>query len=416
MRIFLVKMTHCGIRGFLTLGCFTKHSLAYSLYIMLLWIGNITAAPYQPASASIVLEKVAPLDDSESKALLQLRQQLLRSPSDEKLAVTYAKQAIKQGRRLGDPRYFGYAEAALQKWLLLSLPSTEVLLLRASLKESKHDFSGALSDLQSALRQSPTNNQAWLNQANIFTVQGEYDQAVASCKQLRNVAPLIAATCLASAASLNGKAERSYRYLQHILQSNDNNESTIKLWSLTVLADIATRLGDYKNAENFYRSALSLDKKDTYLLGAYADLLIDSTRYREAIMLLQEHRSVDGLLLRLAIAKLKIQEPNVVQDIAEIEARFAANKLRGDDGIHLREEARFVLHILNQPKQALALAESNWLVQKEPWDHRILLESSIQSQNNTGIATIKQWMAKTGLEDKTLQMLLANNINNNQGR
>src|SRR5437588_11570286 len=51
-----------------------------------------------------------------------------------------------------------------------------------------------------------------------------------------------------------------------------------------------------------------------------------------------------------------------------------ANLLRAPDDrhrVHIREEARFTLHLLNDPQTALKLAQENWQVQKESADLRI---------------------------------------------
>jgi hypothetical protein len=78
--------------------------------------------------------------------------------------------------------------------------------------------------------------------------------------------------------------------------------------------------------------------------------------------------------------------------------RFEASRLRGDR-VHVREEARFTLHLLNDPKKALQLAQENWQVQKEPADARILLESALAAQDAASIETMRDWLKKT----KTLQ-------------
>ena len=52
-----------------------------------------------------------------------------------------------------------------------------------------------------------------------------------------------------------------------------------------------------------FKQALALGRRDPYLLGAYADLLLDQGRAREAAELLKNENRADGLLLRLALAE-----------------------------------------------------------------------------------------------------------------
>jgi hypothetical protein len=65
--------------------------------------------------------------------------------------------------------------------------------------------------------------------------------------------------------------------------------------------------------------------------------------------------------------------------------------MRGDR-VHIREEARFTLHLLNDPKTALKFAEENWQVQKEPADIRILLESALAAH----VESARGWLKQTG--------------------
>jgi hypothetical protein len=62
--------------------------------------------------------------------------------------------------------------------------------------------------------------------------------------------------------------------------------------------------------------------------------------------------------------------------VEALKARFEAGHLRGDF-VHQREESLFCLRLLNQPEQALRLAEGNWQVQHEPADILILVQSAL---------------------------------------
>jgi hypothetical protein len=67
--------------------------------------------------------------------------------------------------------------------------------------------------------------------------------------------------------------------------------------------------------------------------------------------------------------------------------------------VHVREEARFTLHLLNDPNAALKLARENWGVQKEPADIRILLEAALAAHDAAEADAARDWLKKTGLED-----------------
>ena len=120
--------------------------------------------------------------------------------------------AIEAARETGDPRFLGQAQAALAPWWTAADPPPAALLLRATVKQSQHDFSGALADLDRLLAARAGDGQALLTRATILTVQGRYADAQRDCaKLLRLASGLVTTACFAGAASLNGDAAGAYR-------------------------------------------------------------------------------------------------------------------------------------------------------------------------------------------------------------
>ena len=81
---------------------------------------------------------------------------------------------IERSREEGDPRYLGYAEAVLAPWWKLSKPPVDILVLRATLLQSTHQFDKALADIDAVLKLDSANGQAWITRATILQVQGKY--------------------------------------------------------------------------------------------------------------------------------------------------------------------------------------------------------------------------------------------------
>jgi hypothetical protein len=134
-------------------------------------------------------------------------------------------------------------------------------------------------------------------------------------------------------------------------------------------------------------------------------MLLDQSQPQEVTALLRDKTRADPLLLRYALA-LKLQHSKELQpQVDQLRDRFEASRLRGDR-VHIREEARFTLHLLNDPQTALKLAQENWQVQKEPADLRILLESALAAQDAASTETARDWMKSSGLEDAQLERLL----------
>lgn len=366
------------------------------------------AAPYVPASDSDVLERlpVSPLDPS-TRRLQALRQALAARPDDLDLALRVARDYIAQGHALADPRYYGYAQGALAPWWAAEKPPAPVLVLRATIRQHDHDFTAALDDLSLALRADPTNAQAWLTRAVVLQVRGEYAEARRSCLEVLQLStPLVAATCLSSIDSLTGDATKSYDLLRNVLAKATNADSAARAWALTTLAEIAARTGQTQTADNHFQQALSLGVSDQYLLGAYADFLLDLGRPGAVRDLLQGWTRVDALLLRLALAEAMLSAPDLGPHVEALRDRFAAARLRGDT-VHRREEARFALRLLQQPDVALQLARANWEVQREPWDARLLLETASAMSDTAAARPVADFLARNGTEDVTLARLVA---------
>ena len=74
------------------------------------------AAPYLPASGAQVIETLPRRGDPVQQELRRLRAQLNAQPNDVALAATLARRYIALGRSETDPRYLGYAQAALAPW------------------------------------------------------------------------------------------------------------------------------------------------------------------------------------------------------------------------------------------------------------------------------------------------------------
>src|SRR4029450_8723992 len=129
--------------------------------------------------------------------LQALRQELAQNPMDLDLALRVAQAYVERGRAQSDPRYYGYAQAALAPWWPLAEPPTAVLVLRATIRQHNHEFEQALADLSRAVEAAPRNAAAWWTRAIVLQVRGDYAEARTSCQQLLQLAnPVVGASCL----------------------------------------------------------------------------------------------------------------------------------------------------------------------------------------------------------------------------
>ncbi|HTD04437.1 hypothetical protein [Undibacterium sp.] len=373
---------------------------------MLLMAGTAAATPYTPADGKQIVEHLPSRNDPAQREFQRLRQLLAAKPDAVGIAAELAQKYIDAARNDGDPRYLGYAQAVLAPWWSQAQPPLEVRVLRATLLQSTHQFPAALADLNAVLREDRDNAQAWLTRATVLQVQGQYAQAKNSCMHLYALAPeLVTITCLSNIGNLNGDAERSYALLAETYRKNINTGPGIRAWVLTLLAEMSARRGDARAAEQWYRQAMKL-APDSYLLGSYADFLLDQQRAAEVLPLLKDKTRVDALLLRYALALRAQGAADAGAQSEVLGQRFAAAMLRGDT-VHQREQARYELQLKGNAAAALKLAQRNWAVQKEAADVRIYLQAAAAAGDAQAAAPVLAWIKQNGLQDAALAPLIA---------
>jgi tetratricopeptide (TPR) repeat protein len=231
-----------------------------------------TSAPFVPEFESQVLEHLPfAANNPVIRELGALRERLKNEPHDLPLAVRVAQGYLELGRVTGDPRYSGYAQAALTPWWDLNQPPDAILVLRATLRQRVHQFDAALKDLAEVLARNPRNAQARLTRATVLQVQGAYDAAREDCLALKNLTQELTWTaCLMSANGVAGKLRESYEQLRKAVNRQPDVQQGVRGWVLTSLAEMAARAGMPEDAQSHFQTALADDAADNYLLGAYA--------------------------------------------------------------------------------------------------------------------------------------------------
>jgi len=349
------------------------------------------AAPYMPGSDGTVL---AELPAGTRHADVSARG-LGRSRVD--VAIHLAQFYIQQSRLSGDLRYLGYAQAVLAPWVKQNPPVPEVLVLQATLQQSRHEFSASLATLERALAARPGDAQALLIQATVLRVLGRYPQAAAACEQFsRIVDSRLGALCVQSLRGLNGHLDAAYAALTQVSPQGWLNSE--KSWLYSELGEMAVRLGQNAAAQRWFQQDLSLMPTDFYVRAAYADLLLRQSRPGEALMLLGGYESFEPLLLRIAIAQRQLRDSRLAQSSARLQAAFAAEEQRGE-AVHRREQARFLLEVLDQPALALAAALKNWAVQREPDDVLVLVAAAKAAGSPAAAQPALEFMRASGLSD-----------------
>lgn len=367
-------------------------------------VAGAAAAPFLPKNDAVVLERGLPSGDPRMRQIRALTAQLAARPDDRALAMNIAEKQLGMGVEDADPRLVGNAQATLRRWWTDAAP-VALVVLRARIDQAKHDFANSRRELHAALAADPKNLQALVVLSGIDEVTGDLDEADRACRQVAELRPgTIGAACLASAEALLGHARSSAQALAAAIHHDRPAFGGLRLWELTILAEIEARLGD-PAAERHFKEALVWDRYNPYLLTVYADWLLDHGRAAEVPPLLKDVKPIDALYVRLAQAAQALGDPKLAGYRTELAARFAAARRQGDT-LHLRDASRFALAIEHDAPRALDYALQNWTIQRAPIDARTLLEAALAADRPDAARPVAAWLARTHLEDVTLARLL----------
>ena len=361
-----------------------------------------SAEPYTPTQDNQILERLPWRVDGEARRLGALRQALADHPGDVAAAVALARHTFLLALAHGDPRWAGMGEAALRPWWERTDAPVEVLFHRALLKQYRHEFDAALADLVLAAQAAPRRADIWSWRVAVHLVQGDIDAARADCEQ-QSLGDNLAdrRECRAWIAGVSGDARGAYREFAQMVAENPAAGPGSRRWLLLQLAENALRLGRKTDAEAHLRAAFALPGPDHATLIAMADFLLDESRYREVEALLGPQYQSDSALLRRALARKKLGDSGWRAEADRLGERYVAARQRGE-ALRENDEARLRLELFGQPTQALVLAQSNWRVQRETVDARILLESAIAAKDLKAAQPVLQWLERTRIEDPRL--------------
>jgi hypothetical protein len=362
------------------------------------------AAPNTPNDDTLVLERLpVRAGDPVAAEMRALRTAAQSNPADPGAAARLARRYFDLASAEGDPRYVGYAEAAVRRWPEAAGTPAEILVLRGMLRQYRHDFPRGMADFDLALQADPANVEARAWRAAIFMVQADYAAARDECDRLAEHATVLHATaCFTYVDATTGKAKAAYAQLAAALARRSDVDPEFRLWIETRLAEMAWRTDDRAAAERHFRAALALGVNDNFLLAAFADFLLEQGRAAEVVPLLKAWERSDTLLLRLALASHALRLPEAERQARVLGERFADAALRGER-LHLQEEARFLLELNRDPRAAIAAAAENYRTQREPRDALILMESALAARQPAAAAPALHWLESSGFESARIR-------------
>lgn len=255
------------------------------------------------------------------------------------------------------------------------------LYLAAWTMQASHQFDRAWYFTSRLRALDPGNTAALLLEAALWLVRGDYEQAGQVCRRLQNVDATMILNCQVQAIGHPDRAQclrysnlgRSMGRLT--LPASAGNpgaqQGSIAAWLHGSLGDLAMRCGQPVEAEDHYRRAYAITPSVRHLV-AQVTAMIQSGSLHSALAALPRDTEVPSLQVkRLVILKSLGRLTEVLHVVVELDARFS-HDLAKSDYSHGREMAEFYLHVLDQPEDALVIAQQTLRVQRELEDLLVL--------------------------------------------
>ncbi|MGV9565438.1 tetratricopeptide repeat protein [Streptomyces sp. NPDC003480] len=214
-------------------------------------------APLVSAPGAVSPELLAGGDLDAS--IRSLQAQLRAQPRDYGSWATLGLAYVEQARTKGDPSRYPQAQRALDRSLEIRPDNDAALAGRAALAAARHDFAGALTYADLALKQNPYSERALSSRVDALVELGRYADASKAADLADTRRPGVPVfTRYAYVHELRGDVGTARRVLEQALSTATSRGDIA--YVATALGQLAWNQGDYRTALDRYARALAADE------------------------------------------------------------------------------------------------------------------------------------------------------------
>jgi hypothetical protein len=307
-------------------------------------------------------------------------------------SAAQAQRLLATAAATGDTRLAARAEAILAR---LPANSKDALRLRAFAAQHRHDFQLALVYLDRLVAMDARDSDALLSRAQVQIVQGRLDLARNDCASLvLGVDAGNGMLCTAALSLRLGRLEVAGMLAERWLAAVAPGDPR-RSFALLLRADAASR-ANAADADRWYREAWALRRDDVRTLAAWARHLRAHGGAARAAALLASAPATDGIQLQRALAARESGADDA-DELAEAQTRRyeLARELGGVP--ELRDEAEYELTLRHDPVAALALAQRNFLSQRDFEDAALLRRAAGAAGQPALVAQVDAWSKSQGI-------------------
>ncbi|MEV5439136.1 tetratricopeptide repeat protein [Streptomyces sp. NPDC052682] len=201
-----------------------------------------------------------PLGADLDTAIRSLQSHLRAQPRDFGAWATLGLAYVEQARTKGDPSRYPQAERALKRSLDLQPGNDQALAGRAALAAARHDFTGALTYADRALKRNPYSERALCSRIDALVELGRYGDAARAADTADDRKPGVPVfTRYAYVRELRGDVSGARRVLEQALAGAASPADVA--YVATALGQLAWSQGDYDTALRYYARALAADEE-----------------------------------------------------------------------------------------------------------------------------------------------------------
>lgn len=267
--------------------------------------------------------------------------------------------------------------------------------------QSRHDFAAASAELDRLLAADPRDLEARLMRANLRLLAGEFAESRRDCRAALETGQFYAGTICAAAAQTGPDSVARSRNLLAALGADDAASIELRRWRLLTEADLASRADDARSALGLLERAHALDTAHEEARTQLAELVLEQGDPARSLRLaLAPKPSPARLVIRLRAA-LALDDSRAVQWRHDLGDKLDLDRRHGIPP-HLREESQVALYVDRDASTALALAQENFVTQKDTRDLRMLVSAALAAGDPSALDAIRSWLSTTGFEDRAV--------------
>jgi tetratricopeptide (TPR) repeat protein len=325
-----------------------------------------------------VQARPAAAETTPAEPAIRAAQRLLqRNPYDATAYYRLGDAYIQKARETGDVAYFGRAQDALRKSLVLAPQHSGATRHLAYVLYSVHEFAEAAALATKAIGLDPTDGHAYGILGDAHLEIGDYEQAeTAYRRMLERETDLHAWGRLAGLKSLRGDPRSAIAMLTRAVEegrANGRSRESIA-WAQWQLGTEHFAIGEIKAAEARYLDSLTTYRNYHRALAGLAQVRAAQQRYAEAVELYEKAIAVIPLpdyaaaLGDLHVKMGRLDAARRQYDLVEYIGRLSAlNRI-----LYNRELAYFYADHDRQLDRALELARRELEVRRDIYAHDVL--------------------------------------------